>query len=90
MNIYEYFDEEYATIMSSIDNASSLIVQSKEIFTSLNTMQKEILYLLMSFKLNTQSVDKTLEILEQILSQSRSLVATTEKLTTILEKQTSY
>ena len=90
MNIYEYFDEEYATIMSSIDNASSLIVQSKEIFTSLNTMQKEILYLLMSFKLNTQSVDKTLEILERILSQSRSLVATTEKLTTILEKQTSY
>lgn len=90
MNIYEYFDEEYATIMSSINNASSLMVQSKEIFTSLNTMQKEILYLLMSFKLNTQSVDKTLEILERILSQSRSLVATTEKLTTILEKQTSY
>ena len=46
--------------------------------------------LMMSFKLNTQSVDKTLEILERILSQSRSLVATTEKLTTILEKQTSY
>ena len=90
MNIYEYFDEEYNNITSSIDNAFSLVVQSKEMFTSLTMMEKEILSLLMSFKLNTQSIDKTLEILERILSESRSLVTATEKLTTIFQKQTSY
>lgn len=90
MDYLEYFEEEYNNILSKVDETSSTIVQSKQLFADLIQIEKQMINLLFEFKLNNKNLDKLLQIVETLAVNARSLLNSSMDVKEHIQKTMTY
>ncbi len=75
----EYFEEEYTTLLNSINSVSDVVVQSKSIYDTVIKVEKELINLLFTTKRkDVEHLDATLESLENLIAEARKLLSLSE------------
>lgn len=90
MDIYQYFQEEYEALSNNINVGFDVVVETKNVVQAFAALEKDILYLIISFKFDTKNIDKLLQTVEDLASNSRKLLKNTENLQHVVKKTMSF
>ena len=90
MDMLQYFDSEYKSLQENINATTNTLLETKQIVLDFAALEKELLYLILSFKFDSNNLDKSLEIVERLAGNARRMLASTTELQKNIQRSMTY